>query len=256
MKMTLELELADQPDPTDFQNFLGYAAKLDRKAVSGLTGLVPKGLPATPLVDQSTDEGETSTETATTTTGRPRGRPRRTTSAEQATAALEGASDPVVQPESGALPPGVTTQSPPAAQPELNSLPPGVTAQPVAAAPVAQPAGLPPGVGPAAQPVAATITAPAAQVPAMPPAAQVPAMPPAAQVPAMPVVPPAAADGGITIADLQASYAEYAKKNSVAAFNFLKSEKWADGTPRPRWLAISQVAPEHFERMLMELSSL
>ena len=95
MKMTLELELHDQPNPEHFQNFLGYAALLDRRAVSGLTGAVPKGLPATPLVDQSTDEGETSTETATTTTGRPRGRPRRTTSVEQATAALEGASDPV-----------------------------------------------------------------------------------------------------------------------------------------------------------------
>lgn len=222
MKMTLEMNLHDTPNPEHFQNFLGYARLLDRDAVNGLSGSVPKGLPAAPLAaESSTEDAEASTESGTTTTGKRRGRPpgSRGTTAEQATAALESGAEHTTN---GALPPGVAPQAQPVS--EALTLPPGVGVQPGTASP------LPPGVGsqPAAQP----------------------------QMPAMPHVPPAADGSSITLADVQACYSDFAKRNAAAAFGFLKSEKWADGTARPKWLAVGQIQPEHLERVMMELSAL
>lgn len=225
MKMTLEMNLHDTPNPEHFQNFLGYARLLDRDAVNGLSGTVPKGLPAAPLTvaESSTDEADLSTDTSGSTTEsgataiKRRGRPpgSKGATAEQATAALEGHAT------NGALPPGVTPQQ---------------------SQPVAEASALPPGVGPQQ-------TQPVAEASALPPGVQ-------PQVAAMPVVPPAAEGDGITVADVQACYADFAKRSASAAFGFLKSEKWADGTARPKWLAVSQIQPEHLERVMMELSAL
>ncbi len=223
MKLTLELELHDQPNPEHFQNFLGWASMLDRNAASGLKGPVPSGLPANGL---PTDDPEAHTNSGQaqvqTTSGRGRGRGRGATAGEAAAALAAGQAEESQtgarqvsngQDTSSHLPPGVVgaaTQTP-VQQPtqETSPLPPGV------AAPTVQP-----------------------------------------QTPAMPHVSVAQAGDAVTIADVQASYADFAKRDAPKAFNWLKGEVWADGTPKDRWLNVNKIPPEQYERVLMELAAL
>lgn len=72
----------------------------------------------------------------------------------------------------------------------------------------------------------------------------------------MPNVPAAQPGDAITIADVQASYADVAKRDGPKAFNWLKGEAWGDGTPKDRWLNVNKIPPEQYERVLMELAAL
>jgi hypothetical protein len=136
----------------------------------------------------------------------------------------------VEQPQTHAVPPGV-------AAPKRRGRPPKAKVEEVTAS---VPTSIPVSIG--GSPVSTTTFAAPAGA----------AIPPG--VTATPVaMPPAVESGGTSLEDLRAAIAAANAHDNKIAFNIMRTDRWADGSPKPKWFNASQVPAEECGRLIDEL---